>query len=47
MNVHDLNAEKSANQDSYKSLQLLDEISRGETLSQRDLSKKELTTEKK
>ena len=28
------------NQDSYKSLQLLDEISKGEPLSQRDLSKK-------
>jgi DNA-binding MarR family transcriptional regulator len=40
MNVHGLNSEKSANQDSYKSLQLLDEISRGESLSQRDLSKK-------
>lgn len=40
MNVHDLNSEKSANQDSYKSLQLLDEISRGGSLSQRDLSKK-------
>ena len=40
MNVHDLNSEKSVNQDSYKSLQLLDEISRGESLSQRDLSKK-------
>jgi DNA-binding MarR family transcriptional regulator len=35
-----LNNEKSANQDSYKSLQLLDEISKGEPLSQRDLSKK-------
>ena len=40
MNVHDLNKEKSTNQDSYKSLQLLDEISKGEPLSQRDLSKK-------
>ena len=40
MNVHDLNNGKSANQDSYKSLQLLDEISKGESLSQRDLSKK-------
>ena len=40
MNVHDLNNGKSANQDSYKSLQLLDEISKGEPLSQRDLSKK-------
>ncbi len=40
MNVHDLNNEKSGNQVSYKSLQLLDEISKGEPLSQRDLSKK-------
>lgn len=40
MNVQDLNSGKSANQDSYKSLQLLDEISKGETLSQRDLSKR-------
>ncbi len=40
MNVQDLNNEKSANQDSYKSLQLLDQISKGEPLSQRDLSKK-------
>jgi len=40
VNVHDLNNEKSANQDSYKSRQLLDEISKGEPLSQRDLSKK-------
>ena len=40
MNVHDLNSEKPSNQDSYKSLQLLDEISKGEPLSQRDLSKK-------
>ena len=40
MNVHDLNNEKYANQDSYKSRQLLDEISKGEPLSQRDLSKK-------
>jgi len=40
VNVHDLNAGKPANQDSYKSLQLLDEISKGEPLSQRDLSKK-------
>jgi len=40
VNVHDLNNEKSANQGSYKSLQLLDEISKGEPLSQRDLSKK-------
>jgi len=40
MNVHDLNSEKSTNQDSYKSLQLLDEIAKGEPFSQRDLSKK-------
>jgi len=40
VNVHDLNNEKSANQDSYKSRQLLDEISKGEPLSQRDLSRK-------
>jgi len=40
VNVHDLNNEKYANQDSYKSRQLLDEISKGEPLSQRDLSKK-------
>ena len=40
MNVHDTNKEKSTNQDSYKSLQLLDEISKGGSLSQRDLSKK-------
>jgi len=40
VNVHDLNSQKPANQGSYKSLQLLDEISRGEPLSQRDLSKK-------
>lgn len=40
MNVHGLNGEKQANQDTYKSLLLLDEISKGESLSQRDLSKK-------
>ncbi len=40
MNVHDLNNEKSTNQDNYKSLQLLDEIAKGESFSQRDLSKK-------
>lgn len=40
MNVQNLNKEKSTNQDSYKSLLLLDEISKGEPLSQRDLSKK-------
>lgn len=40
MNVHGLNGEKQGNQDTYKSLLLLDEISKGEKLSQRDLSKK-------
>jgi DNA-binding MarR family transcriptional regulator len=35
-----MNKEKGENQDSYKALQLLDEISKGEPLSQRDLSKK-------
>ncbi len=40
MNVHNMNKEKGENQDSYKALQLLDEISKGEPLSQRDLSKK-------
>lgn len=40
MNVHDLNSNKSLSTGSYKSLQLLDEISKGEALSQRDLSKK-------
>jgi DNA-binding MarR family transcriptional regulator len=40
MNVHNMNKEKGENQDSYKSLQLLDEIAKGEPLSQRDLSKK-------
>lgn len=40
MNVHDLNSEGPKGQDSLKSLQLLDEISKGEPLSQRDLSKK-------
>lgn len=40
MNVQKMNGEKPENQDSYKSLLLLDEISKGETLSQRDLSKK-------
>lgn len=40
MNVQNLNKEKPENQDSYKSLLLLDEISKGESLSQRDLSKK-------
>ncbi len=40
MNVHNMNKEKPENQDSYRSLQLLDEISKGEPLSQRDLSKR-------
>jgi len=40
MNVHKLNNKKHANQDSYKSLLLLDEIAKGEDLSQRDLSKR-------
>ena len=40
MNVQNLNDEKQGNQDTYKSLLLLDEISKGEALSQRDLSKK-------
>jgi DNA-binding MarR family transcriptional regulator len=40
MNVHNLNDEKKDDQDTYKSLLLLDEISKGEQLSQRDLSKK-------
>ena len=40
MNVQKLNDKKHGNQDSYKSLLLLDEISKGEDLSQRDLSKK-------
>ena len=40
MNVHEVNEEKQGNQDTYKSLLLLDEISKGEALSQRDLSKK-------
>ena len=35
-----MNNEKQENQDTYKSLLLLDEISKGEPLSQRDLSKK-------
>jgi len=39
MNVQNMNKEKLENQDSYKSLQLLDEISKGDQLSQRDLSK--------
>lgn len=40
MNVQNMNKEKPENQDSYKSLLLLDEISKGEPVSQRDLSKK-------
>ncbi len=40
MNVQKLNDNKCENQDSYKSLLLLDEISKGEDLSQRELSKK-------
>jgi DNA-binding MarR family transcriptional regulator len=35
-----MNKEKPENQDGYRSLQLLDEISKGEPVSQRDLSKK-------
>jgi DNA-binding MarR family transcriptional regulator len=40
MNVQKLNNRKQENQDTYKSLLLLDEISKGQPLSQRDLSKK-------
>jgi DNA-binding MarR family transcriptional regulator len=40
MNVQNSNNKKHANHDSYKSLLLLDEISKGKPLSQRDLSKK-------
>jgi DNA-binding MarR family transcriptional regulator len=40
MNVQKLNNRKQDNQDTYKSLLLLDEISKGFPLSQRDLSKK-------
>lgn len=40
MNVRKLNNKKPVNHDSYKSLLLLDEISKGEDLSQRDLSKR-------
>ncbi len=40
MNVQKLNKQKTGNHDNYKSLLLLDEISKGENLSQRDLSKK-------
>lgn len=40
MNVQDLNGRNSETPDTYKSLLLLDEISKGESVSQRDLSKK-------
>ncbi len=40
MNVHNMNDEKQGTQYTYKSLLLLDEISKGEPVSQRDLSKK-------
>lgn len=40
MNVQKMNGQKAENQDSYKSLLLLDEIAKGEPLSQRDLSKR-------
>ncbi len=40
MNVQNMNGKNAENQDSYKSLLLLDEISKGEPLSQRDLSKR-------
>ena len=40
MNVQDLNGRNSETPDTYKSLLLLDEISKGEPMSQRDLSKK-------
>lgn len=40
MNVHKMNSKKQHDEDSYKSLLLLDEISKGEAVSQRDLSKK-------
>jgi DNA-binding MarR family transcriptional regulator len=40
MNVQKVNDEGAGSQDSYKSLLLLDEISKGEPLSQRDLSRK-------
>jgi DNA-binding MarR family transcriptional regulator len=40
MNVQRMNNKTQENQDTYKSLLLLDEISKGELLSQRDLSKK-------
>jgi DNA-binding MarR family transcriptional regulator len=40
MNVQKMNGQRIENQDSYKSLLLLDEIAKGEQLSQRDISKK-------
>jgi DNA-binding MarR family transcriptional regulator len=40
MNVQKMNSKKQNDDDSYKSLLLLDEISKGEAVSQRDLSKK-------
>src|SRR4030066_590211 len=40
MNVHKMNEEGQERPDTYKSLLLLDEISKGEPLSQRDLSKR-------
>jgi DNA-binding MarR family transcriptional regulator len=40
VNVQKMNGQKNENQDRYKSLLLLDEISKGEPLSQRDISKK-------
>lgn len=40
MNVHDLNGKCKESQDTYKSLLLLEEISKGDSLSQRDLSKR-------
>lgn len=40
MNVQDLNDKNSETPDTYKSLRLLDEISKGEPMSQRDLSRK-------
>ena len=40
MNVHNMNGKNAENQDSYKSLLLLDEIAKGEPVSQRDISKK-------
>ncbi|MDA8106803.1 MAG: winged helix-turn-helix transcriptional regulator [Nitrospiraceae bacterium] len=40
MNVHDMNDREQPNHDTYRSLLLLDEISKGEPLSQRDLSKR-------